>query len=78
MLPCQSDPEAFFPSRSTPLAEIQEAQVACSNCFFRRECRDIRRATNSRYGIWGGRVFEKWDDDDSKYQEDWADYPDTD
>lgn len=70
--PCAANPEAFFPTTDTPLAEIQEAQVACSHCPIRRECMIRRRVMKDAYGIWGGRVFKKWDADDSKYAQDWT------
>lgn len=52
-LPCQTDPETWFSTRS---ADRLVAIAQCMTCPVRRECRDLRDTEPvDQHGIWGGR-----------------------
>lgn len=43
----------FFPDKSK-LVRANDAIMLCFTCKVRAECRDYKKRTNSKYGIWAG------------------------
>lgn len=55
------DPEDFFPQRGQ---DINEAMRACFQCEVRSECEHYRASTGSDYGVWGGKLRLRTDEDE--------------
>ena len=53
---CRNEnPELFFPFNAKD-PRIPAALAVCIHCTVRTQCREYADATNSRYGIWGGKL----------------------
>lgn len=48
-----TDPDAWFPARSTPRAELAEPLGVCAHCPVRRSCL-AAGLLGREHGIWGG------------------------
>jgi WhiB family transcriptional regulator, redox-sensing transcriptional regulator len=55
-----ADPDLFFPTTTTGLAQeqIARAKMICAACRVRQECLDFAMAHDQVYGIWGGTTPE--------------------
>lgn len=50
--PCRDDPDTWFESPAT-------ATAGCRRCPGIRECAALADATGEKYGVWGGRDYER-------------------
>jgi WhiB family redox-sensing transcriptional regulator len=61
-LPCQVDPELFFPityEGPSALAQITQAKAVCRDCDDKVPCEERALRTPGMDGIWGGTTPEE-------------------
>lgn len=60
----RKDPEArdpWFPGKGHSL---NTGKIVCFTCPVRKECKDYRDRTKSRYGMWAGEILKRDEDED--------------
>ena len=57
-VPCQSDPERWWPVR-VPVRGVVRAVQACRSCGAQGACLAYALAADERFGIWGGTLPEE-------------------
>ena len=50
------DPDLFFPVAKW---QEKEAKAVCAGCVVRQDCLEYAKSNGERFGIFGGRNFEK-------------------
>ena len=54
-----SDPELFYPERTTPRRAVAAIRRVCAGCPVRQQCLDDAIGRGDRYGIWGGLTYHE-------------------
>lgn len=53
--------DPWFPGKGHSL---NIGKIACFTCPVRNECKDYRERTGSQYGMWGGEIPKRDEDED--------------